>query len=78
MRFVVTIYGLEMTFSNPIFSRLMRFGISFCDRVAVISQNTRELTIQAGVPAEKIDIIYLGIDPPSIPKAQREALKARF
>ena len=78
MRFVVTIYGLEMTYSNPIFSRMMRFGVSFCDKVSVISQITRDITIQAGVPAEKIEIIYLGIAPPSTPKAQREVLKARF
>jgi glycosyltransferase involved in cell wall biosynthesis len=78
MRFVVTIYGLEMTYSNPIFSRMMRFGVSFCDKVSVISQITRAITIQAGVPVKKIEIIYLGIDPPSIPEAQREALKARF
>lgn len=78
MRFVVTIHGLEMTYSNPIFSCMMRYGASVCDRVAVVSQNTRAITIQAGVPAKKMDIIYNGIDPPRIPRARREALKARF
>ena len=68
MRFVVTIHGLEMTYSNPIFSRMMRCGVSFCDRVAVVSQITRAITIQGGVPAEKIDIVYNGIDPPSTPE----------
>lgn len=78
MRFVVTIHGLEMTYSNPIFSRMMRCGVSFCDRVAVVSQITRAITIQGGVPADKIDIVYNGIDPPSTPEGRRETLKARF
>ena len=77
-RFVVTIYGLEMTYANRILSRLMRYGISACDKVAVISQNTKKVAMHAGVPPEKIAIIYLGIDPPGVPKARRSALKARF
>ena len=77
-RFVVTIYGLEMTYANPVLSRLMRYGVSACDEVAVISQKTKKVAIQAGVPPKKIAVIYLGIDPPSIPESQRRALKARF
>ncbi len=77
-RFVATIYGLEMTYANPILSPLMRYGVSVCDSVPVISQKTKKVAIRAGVPAKKIDIIYLGIDPPTIPKAQRDALKSQF
>ena len=77
-RFVVTIYGLEMTYANPILSRLMRYGVSACDAVVVISQNTKQVAIRAGVPPKKIAVIYLGIAPPSIPESQRRALKARF
>ena len=77
-RFVVTIYGLEMTYSSPIFSRLMRRGVLACEKVPVISQKTKKVAIEAGVPAEKIDIIYLGIDPPSVPESQREDLKTKF
>ena len=77
-RFIVTIYGLEMTYSNPIFSRLMRLGVSACEKVPVISQKTKEVAIEAGVPSEKIDIIYLGIDPPSVSETQRHELKSQF
>ena len=56
----------------------MRYGISACDKVAVISQNTKKVAMHAGVPHEKIAIIYLGIDPPGVPKARRSALKARL
>jgi len=77
-RFVVTIYGLEMTYSNPLFSHLMRRGVSACEKVPVISQKTKEVAVEAGVPGEKIDIIYLGIDPPSISESQAQELKARF
>ena len=41
-------------------------------------QNTKQAAIRAGVPPKKIAVIYLGIDPPSIPESQRRALKARF
>ena len=78
VRFVVTIHGLEMTYAHPILSWLMRYGVSACDSVVVTSQKTREVALRAGVPDEKIAIIYLGIDPPSIPESQRRDLKARF
>jgi glycosyltransferase involved in cell wall biosynthesis len=77
-RFVVTIYGLEMTYANPIFSRLMRWGVSVCEKVPVISEKTREVAMEAGVPKEKIDIIYLGIDPPSVSGKQQQLLKEQF
>jgi glycosyltransferase involved in cell wall biosynthesis len=77
-KFVVTIYGLEMTYSTPIFSQLMRWGVSVCDKVPVISEKTRDVSIEAGVPADKIDIIYLGIDPPSISEERRQELKIQF
>lgn len=77
-RFIVTIYGLEMTYGNPLFSRLMRWGVSFCEKVAVISEKTRDVAVEAGVPPERIAIIYLGIDPPTIPEARKKELKAQF
>ena len=42
-RFVVTIYGLELTYSNPIARGLMRRGARACDRVVVISEATRRV-----------------------------------
>jgi glycosyltransferase involved in cell wall biosynthesis len=77
-RFVVTIYGLEMTYSTPLFSALMRWGVSVCSKVPVISEKTRDVSIAAGVPPEKIDIIYLGIDPPTVSEERRRELKDQF
>lgn len=77
-RFVVTIYGLEMTYSTPVFSSLMRWGVSVCEKVPVISERTREVSVEAGVPPEKIDIIYLGIEPPTVSDDRRQALKKQF
>lgn len=77
-KFVVTIYGLEMTYSTPVFSTLMRWGVSVCEKVPVISEKTQEVSIAAGVPAEKIDIIYLGIDPPTVSDERRQELKKQF
>lgn len=77
-RFVVTIYGLELTYSNPVFSRLMRWGIARCERVAVISQNTWKVTEKAGVPAEKLRLIYLGVETPPLPDERHRELRAQF
>lgn len=77
-KFVVTIYGLEMTYSTPVFSSLMRWGVSYCEKVPVISERTRDVSIEAGVPPEKIDIIYLGIDPPTVSDTRRQELKTQF
>jgi glycosyltransferase involved in cell wall biosynthesis len=77
-RFVVTVYGLEMTYATPIFSSLMRWGVSVCEKVPVISEKTREVSIAAEVPSDKIDIIYLGIDPPTVSDERREELKKQF
>ena len=77
-RFVVTIYGLEMTYSSYFFGSLMKWGVKYCEKVAVISEITRDVTHQSGVPLNKIAIIYLGIEPPVLPEDQRKIRKEQF
>jgi glycosyltransferase involved in cell wall biosynthesis len=77
-RFVVTIYGLELTYSHPIFSLLMKRGIARCDSVVVISQETQRIAVDSGVPAEKVLISYVGIEPPSLAPDRLETVKAAF
>lgn len=62
-RFVVAIYGLEMAYGNRLARGLMRRGAQACDQVVVISRNSREISVQAGIAAEKITLIYLGVEP---------------
>ena len=77
-RFVVTIYGLEMTYSNPIARNLMRWGARCCERVAVISQVTADITASSGVDPSRLDIIYVGIEPKLLPDAELLPLRQRF
>jgi glycosyltransferase involved in cell wall biosynthesis len=47
---------------------------STCHAVAAVSENIRELSIQAGVPQERIEVIPDGIDiPPELPDASYRA-----
>jgi glycosyltransferase involved in cell wall biosynthesis len=77
-RFVTTIYGLEMTYRNPIARRLMARGAKTCDRVVVISENTRHLTERLGVPSETIVKIYVGVEPLALPEERCDQLRKRF
>ena len=77
-RFVVTIYGLEMAYGNRLARGLMRRGAQACDHVVLISRNSREISVRAGVSAEKITIIYLGVEPPALPDEQCRTLRERF
>ena len=43
-RFCITIYGLEMTYKNPFARFLMQNGAKTCNAVAVISENTKNIT----------------------------------
>ena len=77
-RFVVTIYGLEMTYTHPLFSHLIKLGIARCDRVVVISENTKKIATKAGVPLQNLRLIYPGIKPLSLTEEQHQLLKKRF
>lgn len=77
-RFVVTIYGLEMTYRHLLARRLMVQGARACERVVVISENTRLLAIRRGIPQDRLVTIYLGVEPLVLSPAQEAALRERF
>jgi glycosyltransferase involved in cell wall biosynthesis len=77
-RFVITIYGLEMTYKNPIARRLMQAGARACDKVVVISQNTHRITATSGIATDKLATIYLGVEPPQLPPEQLAQVQQRF
>jgi glycosyltransferase involved in cell wall biosynthesis len=77
-RFIVTIYGLELTFSHLLFSKLMKWGIARCERVLVISEHTGKITAEAGVPKEKIHLIYLGVEPRTLTPERQNVVKKAF
>ena len=77
-RFIVTVYGLELTFSHWLFSKLMKWGITRCERVLVISQHTGRITAESGVPEEKIHLIYLGVEPGTLTPERHKIVKQNF
>ena len=77
-RFCITIYGLEMTYKNALARQLMQAGARACEKVAVISQNTRRITVESGIADDKIATIYLGVEPPTLADTELEEIKKRF
>jgi phosphatidyl-myo-inositol dimannoside synthase len=77
-RFVTTVYGLELTYRNPLARWLMAAGASRCDRVVVISQNTLRLAEEQGIGPERLRIAYLGVEPLALTQHDEETLRARF
>ena len=77
-RFVVTIYGLELTYKNPVARSLMRLGVHTCDRVVAISQITRDIAASAGVDSEKLVVIYVGVEPRELTDERCTQLRRQF
>jgi len=62
-KFFVTIYGLEMTYENRLACQLMKLGARSCERIIVISENSHRLAVNWGIPKERMDIVYVGVEP---------------
>ena len=77
-RFVTTVYGLEMTYKNPLARTLMQWGVRACDKVVVISEHSHRITAASGVPEAKLEIIYLGVEPLELAADELAAVKVRF
>jgi glycosyltransferase involved in cell wall biosynthesis len=77
-RFMVTIYGLELTYRNGLARWLMRGGAHACDQVVVISEQTRALALQGGVPEAKLALIYPGIEPLMLDDERCQELRTAF
>ena len=77
-RLVVTIYALEMTYGNLLARGVMKRGALSCHRVVAISKYSRQLALEAGIPAERIEVIYVGIEPMMLTAPRCQELAAQF
>ena len=77
-RFVVTIHGSELTFANSLARWLMRFGCSRCDHLVTVSENTKKIALDMGLPAARLSVIYGGISPPQIDATRHDEIKTEF
>ena len=78
VRFVVTIYGLEMTYGSLWAQRLMRWGAGQCQRIVVISENTREIAVRWGIDRERTDLAYVGVEPLELPPERAALVREQF
>jgi len=58
---VITIHGLDVTYSNKIYQFLAPMSIKHLDKIICISRATKQECINRGIPEEKITIISDGI-----------------
>ena len=77
VRFVVTIYGLEMAYGNLWARRLMRWGTRQCQRIVVISENTREIAVRWGVERARTELAYVGVEPLELPSDRATEVRER-
>lgn len=77
-RFVCTVYGLELTFKNPLARALMSRGIRTCDEVAVISRNTQKLTEGIGIEPSRISLVYVGVEPVELATDRLATVRGAF
>ncbi|MEE3234732.1 MAG: glycosyltransferase family 4 protein [Candidatus Latescibacterota bacterium] len=77
-RFCITIYGLEMTYKNPCARFLMQNGAKTCNEVVVISENTKNITANSGIPETKLSIIHLGVEPQAYDVSQVDNIQQKF
>ena len=77
-RLVVTVHALEMTYSVPGFSHLIRWGVFRCDAVVAVSHATKVILRDAGVDPGRIEVIYQGIEAAVLPEYRHREVRIRF
>jgi glycosyltransferase involved in cell wall biosynthesis len=74
---VITVYGLDITYDNWVYQRVVVPTFSWNDIVACISSAAQEKAVAAGVPGELTQVIPGGVDPEKYyaPDAGRDDLQ---
>lgn len=54
---VVFVYGLDLTFSNPLYHRVIRMPLRSADRVIAISRATASIATSVGIAEERVVIV---------------------
>jgi glycosyltransferase involved in cell wall biosynthesis len=57
----ITVHGLDVTYDNPVYQRLVLPRLYAADRIVAISRNTRALCLARGIPEDKIVVIPNGV-----------------
>jgi len=59
----ITIHGLDITFSNPLYQKYIPKSISKIDKIITVSNYTKEECVKRGLPRDKITFIPNGVNP---------------
>lgn len=65
VRSAVMVMGLDVTYENRVYRRLVPTALRQADLVIAISEATRQATIATGVDPGRIAVLRLGVDPPT-------------
>ena len=77
-RCVVTVHGLELTYSGTIARGLMLRGVRACDRVVAVSHSSAALVRRQGIAPERLAVIYSGIAPLMLSEAECQDRRRAF
>ena len=61
----ITVHGLDVTYSNPVYRMFITPRIGMADSIVAISHNTKRLCSERSIPSDKIIVIPNGIELPT-------------
>jgi glycosyltransferase involved in cell wall biosynthesis len=76
VRVVTLVMGLDLTYPNPGYQRLLRRTLHRADRVVAISSATASEAAARGVAPERLRVLRLGVAAPDVSAADRAAARA--
>jgi glycosyltransferase involved in cell wall biosynthesis len=59
---IITIHGLDITYNNFIYQKIIPNSVNKLDKIICISNSTREECLKRGIDKEKIAIIPNGVN----------------
>lgn len=60
-RVSISVHGLDVTFSQPLYQRLIPYCLRHLDQIVCVSRSTRDECLKRGIPAERCVVIPNGI-----------------
>ncbi|MBT3408874.1 glycosyltransferase family 4 protein [Candidatus Woesearchaeota archaeon] len=58
----ITIHGLDITYKNKIYQKIIPKSINELDKIICVSNNTKEICIKKGISKNKISVIHNGVN----------------
>lgn len=77
-RYAVFVYGLDLVVNSPIYQRFWMPTIRSADLSFPISEYTRRIAIERGLPAARMKLLTPGVDMPVLDPQAADAFRQRF